>query len=91
MTMLSSAEASSCPPNARRPPPRPAMASPFSLVESFGPILQEPIWHQQRELEASSVEARIKLAYDRARSLIRAVGKRKPQNPLAIAAEPEKC
>ncbi|KAI1741688.1 hypothetical protein F4680DRAFT_57976 [Xylaria scruposa] len=50
------------------------MTSPFSRVESFAPILQEPIWHQHRELEASSVEARIRLAYKRARSLINAVG-----------------
>ncbi|RYC63085.1 hypothetical protein CHU98_g3109 [Xylaria longipes] len=50
------------------------MTSPFSRVESFAPILQEPIWHQHRELEASSVEARIRLAYERARSLINAVG-----------------
>ncbi|KAK7926939.1 hypothetical protein PG985_003937 [Apiospora marii] len=50
------------------------MASQFSRVESFAPVLQEPIWHQHRELEASSVEARVRLAYERARSLVRAVG-----------------
>lgn len=50
------------------------MASSFALVQSFAPILQEPIWQQQRDLEASSVEARIKLAYARARSLIQTVG-----------------
>ncbi|KAI0485119.1 acyl-CoA dehydrogenase/oxidase [Xylariaceae sp. FL0804] len=50
------------------------MASPFARVESFAPILQEPVWHQHRELEASSVEARIRLAYERARSLVHAVG-----------------
>ncbi|KAI0896099.1 hypothetical protein F4806DRAFT_502441 [Annulohypoxylon nitens] len=50
------------------------MASAFSRVESFAPVLQEPIWHQHRELEALSVEARIKLAYERARSLLNAVG-----------------
>ncbi|TVY33167.1 Acyl-coenzyme A oxidase, peroxisomal [Lachnellula subtilissima] len=49
------------------------MTDPFSRVESFAPILQEPIWQQYRELEASSVEARIRLAYERARSLIKAV------------------
>ncbi|RWA09092.1 hypothetical protein EKO27_g6019 [Xylaria grammica] len=50
------------------------MTSQFSLVESFAPILQEPIWHQHRDLEVTSVEARIRLAYERARSLIKAVG-----------------
>ncbi|KAJ8124039.1 hypothetical protein ONZ43_g151 [Nemania bipapillata] len=50
------------------------MMSPFSRVESFAAILQEPIWHQRREIEATSVEARIRLAYERARSLINAVG-----------------
>ncbi|CAI6101269.1 unnamed protein product [Clonostachys chloroleuca] len=50
------------------------MASSFALVQSFAPILQEPIWQQQRDLEASSVEARIRLAYARARSLVQTVG-----------------
>lgn len=59
------------------------MTCQFSRVESFAPILQEPIWQQCRELEASSVEARIKLAYERARSLIKAVGE-KSYNTLEV-------
>jgi hypothetical protein len=61
------------------------MASSFALVQSFAPILQEPIWQQQRDLEASSVEARIKLAYARARSLIQTVGKNHPTFLFLIA------
>lgn len=49
----------------------------FSRVESFAPVLREPIWQQYRTLEASSVEARIRLAYERARSLIKAVGEKR--------------
>lgn len=52
------------------------MTSTFSQVESFAPILQEPVWQQQRELEALSVEARIRLAYERAQSLSNAIGEK---------------
>lgn len=48
----------------------------FSRVESFAPILREPVWQQYRDLEASSVEARTRLAYERARRLVRALGKK---------------
>jgi len=48
----------------------------FSRLESFAPILEEPIWQQYRELQASSIEARTRLAYERARSFIEAVGEK---------------
>jgi hypothetical protein len=54
----------------------PKATSQFSRVESFAPILQEPIWQQDREIEAPFGEARIVLAYERARSVVKAIGKR---------------
>lgn len=47
----------------------------FSMVESFAPIFREAIWQQSLELKASSGEARTKLAYARARSLVKAISK----------------
>lgn len=62
----------------------PAMTGSFSQVESSAPVLQEPIWQQDRDLDASSVEARIKLAYERARSLINAVGQKKKTSTMLL-------
>jgi hypothetical protein len=55
----------------------------FSRAESFAPIFRSPVWQQYRDLEASSVEARTKLAYERARSLVEALGK-KNYNPHEV-------
>jgi hypothetical protein len=60
-----------------------AAISQFFRVESFAPILREPVWQQDRDVEASSIEARTRLAYERARSLIKALG-RISYNPLKV-------
>jgi hypothetical protein len=56
------------------PPSRRTLGE-FSRIESFAPIFREPVRQQYRDLEASSVDTRTRLAYERARTLVKALGK----------------